>query len=130
MDPIVIGARQLDGPVAADDLAEGEPGAGIKDGRADADVFEKQLPTFAADVGERALRREVAVGGMQMVDGGKGILAARLGKTPADIFFGHVFDDGRDVLDHMAVAVNDFLCRCAHDFSPGLGLATNDVFYT
>ena len=109
--PIIISARQLDGPVAADDLAEGEPGAGVKHGGADAHVFEKKLPAFAADVGEGALRREVAVGGMQMIDGRKRIFAARFGKTSADVFFGHVFDDARDVFDHMTVAVDDFLLR-------------------
>ena len=87
MDPIVIGARQLDGPVAADDLAEGETRAGIKHSRADADVLEKQFPAFAPDVGEGALRREVAVGGMQMVDGRKRIFAARFRKASADVLF-------------------------------------------
>jgi hypothetical protein len=49
-----------------------------------------------------------------MIDGRKGILTARLGKTPGDVFFRHVLDDGRDVFDYMAVTVDDFVLGACH----------------
>ena len=128
VQPIVIGARQLDGPVAADDLAEGETGAGVEHRGADTDIFKKQLPALAADVGEGARRRDVAVRRMKMVDGRKRVLAARFGKAPGDILLRHVLDDRRDVLDHMAVAVDNFLSVLI--FLPLIGFGSMLSFIT
>src|SRR5207237_10916128 len=95
--PIVVSARQLDGPVAADDLAEGQTGARVKHRGADADFFEKHFPAFAADVGERALRGEVAIGRVEMVDGRKRAPSPRVGKAFTDVLLRHVLPDRRYV---------------------------------
>ena len=109
MDPVVVSAGELDGPVAADDLAKGETGAGVEHRGADADVFKKEFPAFSADVGKCALRRKVAVCGMQMIDGRKRALAAGFGKTFADVVSRHVFPNARNVFHDMAVAVDNFI---------------------
>jgi hypothetical protein len=46
---------------------------------------------------------------MQMIDGRKRIFAARFRKTSADVLFGHVFNDARNVFDYMTVAVDDLM---------------------
>src|SRR5213593_4041038 len=107
--PVVVGARQLDRPVAADDLAEGESGAGVEHAGADADVVEKKLPAFAPNVGESAFRGEVAIGIVQMIDGGKWAPPARLRKALADVLLGHVFPNRRDDFHDVAIAVDDLM---------------------
>src|SRR5262249_32617089 len=71
--------------------------------------FEKEFPAFAPNVGKSALRREVAIGCVQVIDGREGAPAAHIGKTLTDIFLRHVLPDGGDVLHHVAIAVDDFL---------------------
>src|SRR5262249_59409632 len=97
VDPVVISPRQLDGPIAADDLAEGKPGAGVQDGSADSDLLEKQFPSLATDVGECSFRSEMAVGAVQVIDGRKRAFSTPIGETFADIILRHVSPERRQV---------------------------------
>jgi hypothetical protein len=115
VNPVVIGARQFDGPVAADDLAESKAGAGVEHGRANAHFFKKQLPAFAPHVGESALGRKMSVGIVQMINGRERTSAAGVRKTSTYILLGHVLPNRGDVFHHVAVAVNDFVfCSGVH----------------
>ena len=111
----IVGLGQLNGPVAAYDLGEGETGACIQDGGADADLLEKQFPALSPDVGESALRREVTIRVVQMIDRRKRTSAARIRETFPDISLRHVLPDRRDVFHYVSIAVDDLLLRrCTH----------------
>ena len=65
IEPVVVGARDVDGPIAADDLAESETEGGVKHGGFDADVFQKIDPAVGADFVERARLKVMQVGRVQ-----------------------------------------------------------------
>ena len=104
-DPVVVGPRQVDGPVLAHHLAVGQAHGGIEDGPVDAHVLQELHPAFEAHLLERALRELVGVGGMQVVQrrkrvGPAHLLLHRLGKAAGD---------GLHVLHHVTVAVDDLV---------------------
>ena len=78
----------------------------VEHGFFDADIFEKIDPAVGADFVERAGRKVVHVGGVQMVEGRKGI-EKWMGVVLIAIGLRHVVDDRFGVLDHVAVAVDN-----------------------
>src|SRR4029453_14626198 len=74
--PVIICARQLDGPITADDAAKRQTVRRIEHGAGQADIFHEFDPTLSADFREGAGRESVGIGCMEMVIG-------RIG-SPAD----------------------------------------------
>ena len=61
-DPVVVGPRQVDGPVLAHYLAVGQAHRGIQDRAVDAHVLQELHPAVEAHLLERTLRELVRIG--------------------------------------------------------------------
>ena len=104
MDPVVVGPRQLDGPVAAHHPAERQTVGRVEDGALDAHVLQELQPPLRSHLGECPFGQEMPVGGVEMIVGGKGTAH---GPVADAVVLGHALPDGFVVFHHVAVAVDD-----------------------
>src|SRR5438128_7998721 len=61
MQPVIVCARDIDGPVAADDFAESETWSGVKHRDLNPNVFQESDPTVGADFIEGTRRKIMQV---------------------------------------------------------------------
>jgi hypothetical protein len=117
MKPIVVRPGDVDGPVAADNLAKGKSESRVKDGGLDTNVFEKFHPAVGPNFIKRAGLEIVQVGRMQMIQRRKGV-EETVGVVFGSISGGHEIDDGFSIFDHVTVAVDDRLAIEWHRHPP------------
>jgi len=106
VEPIVVRPGHVDGPIAADDFAEGETEGSVKHGGFDADVFQKIDPAVGPHFVKCPRLEIVEVRRMKVIERRKGVK-----KTMRVVFVAvalrHVVDDRLTIFDDMTVAVDD-----------------------
>ena len=68
VQPVIVGMGHVDGPIPADDLAEGKTERGVEHGGVNADIFEKLDPAVGTDFVKGAGLKVMQVGRMKMVE--------------------------------------------------------------
>src|SRR5688572_3926711 len=103
-EPIIPGARYIDGELEGDDFAEGQTAGAVKHGTLNADVFHELQPAVLPDLAEGTGHELKQTGRVQMIQRRKD---STLETAALDVGLRHVLQQRVPILHHVTVAVDD-----------------------